>query len=46
MALKDGDLKIKIFHWFTSHPWLKIIALVLAVMVWVYIGRELEQYNY
>ncbi|MFA5116568.1 MAG: hypothetical protein WC486_04715 [Candidatus Omnitrophota bacterium] len=46
MAPEKIDLKVRIFHWFTSHPWLKLIALVLAIMVWFYIGRELEQYNY
>jgi len=34
-------LKDKIIHWFTSHPWLKLIALVLAILVWFYVKGEM-----
>jgi hypothetical protein len=30
-----------ITHWFTHHPWLKIIALILAVLAWVYVHEEI-----
>jgi hypothetical protein len=33
-------------HWFTYHPWLKLIALVLAVLVWLYVKDELMRFNY
>ncbi len=34
-------LRSKIRYRLTSHPWLKLIALVLAVIVWFYIQGEL-----
>ena len=34
----------RIKSWFTTHPWLKLIALVLAILLWFYIGGELRQY--
>ena len=46
MVQQGANFRIRVFHWLTSHPWLKLIALILAIMVWFYIGRELEQYNY
>ena len=36
----------RITHWFVHHPWLKLIALVLAVMVWFYVQGEIKQFNY
>jgi len=42
---KAGIRKI-IFHWFTYHPWLKLIALILAILVWFYVGGELDKFNY
>ncbi len=38
------NLKEIIKHWFTTHPWLKLIALILAIMLWFYIGEELRKY--
>jgi len=31
---------------FTYHPWLKIIALILAVIVWLYVKDELSRFTY
>ena len=28
-------------HWFTYHPWLKIVSLLLAVLVWMYVRSEI-----
>ncbi len=33
-------------HWFTYHPWLKIIALILAVLVWLYVRGEIYKDSY
>ncbi|MFY9402044.1 MAG: hypothetical protein WAQ07_01385 [Candidatus Omnitrophota bacterium] len=30
----------KIKHLFLSHPWLKIISLILAIISWLYINYE------
>ena len=35
---KAGNIK----GWFTNHPWLKLISLVLAILLWIYIGSELR----
>jgi len=41
-----GKINIKevIKHWFTAYPWLKLIALILAILLWFYIGGELRRY--
>ncbi len=31
----------RLAHIFTYHPWLKIISLILAVIVWLYIKEEM-----
>lgn len=36
----------KIASWFTNHPWLKIIALALAVIIWFYVREELSRFSY
>lgn len=33
-------------HWFTYHPWLKLIALILAILVWFYVRGEMSRFNY
>jgi len=33
-------------NWFTNHPWLKIIAFLLAVIIWFYVKGELARINY
>ncbi|MGD9015102.1 MAG: hypothetical protein PVI33_03670 [Candidatus Omnitrophota bacterium] len=38
------NLKEVIKHWFITHPWLKLIALILAILLWFYIGGELRRY--
>lgn len=29
----------------TSHPWLKLIALMLAILVWFYVKGEMNRFN-
>jgi len=36
----------RIKHFFTYHPWLKIIAFILAVVVWFYVKGEIDRFNY
>lgn len=38
-------LSQRIILWITGHPWLKLIALVLAIMVWFYVKGELNRFN-
>jgi len=35
------NLLFRIKHLFTHHPWLKVIALLLAVIVWFYVKGEM-----
>ena len=39
-------LRSMIKHLFIYHPWLKVVALILAVMVWFYVRGEINQFNY
>lgn len=38
--------KINILHWFTNHPWLKLISLILAILIWLYVAGEIGSFNY
>ena len=42
MAKIKISLESRIRHWFTHHPWLKLIALILAVMLWYYIRERID----
>jgi hypothetical protein len=46
MAKEKISLGFRVKHWFTYHPWLKIVALGLAILVWFYIKGELERFNF
>lgn len=30
----------RVIYFFTTHPWLKLISLLLAVIVWFYVQGE------
>ncbi|MFH0762599.1 MAG: hypothetical protein V1925_01785 [Candidatus Omnitrophota bacterium] len=45
MAKVRVSLDFRARHWFTYHPWLKLIALALAVMLWFYISGEINKFN-
>jgi len=32
-------------HWFVYHPWLKIISLLLAIIVWFYVQGKINTFN-
>jgi len=38
--------KDRIIYLITSHPWLKLIALILAILVWFYVKGELSRFDY
>ncbi|MFA5145714.1 MAG: hypothetical protein WC723_06955 [Candidatus Omnitrophota bacterium] len=46
MPKEKISLGYSITHWFTYHPWLKIIALILAAIVWLYVQGEISNFNY
>jgi hypothetical protein len=45
MSKENITLGFRIKHWFTYHPWLKIIALVLAIMAWFYVSQEISNFK-
>jgi len=44
MPKEKVSLAHRIVHWFTYHPWLKIISLILAIIVWHYVKGEINRY--
>jgi len=46
MSREKVNLGHRVWHFFTYHPWLKVIALVLAVIVWFYVKDEMARFNY
>ena len=45
VRIKEKLLREKLKHWALSHPWLKLIALVLALIAWLYIQGEVNRYS-
>jgi hypothetical protein len=43
MTKERVDTVYRIKHWFTYHPWLKLIALILAMLIWLYVHGEVSQ---
>jgi hypothetical protein len=41
MPKKPESFRDRCIHWFTRHPWLKLISLVLAVIVWFYVNGKI-----
>ncbi len=46
MVDKTVHFGFRIKHWFTYHPWLKLISLLLAVILWFYVKGELLRLLY
>ncbi len=46
MAKQNINLNFRFLNWFTNHPWLKLIALILAVIVWFYARDEIIRLTY
>lgn len=36
----------RIIVFLTHHPWLKIIALLLAIIIWFYVKDEIHKFDY
>lgn len=41
MPKNKTSITARIINFFTFHPWLKIIALILAVGLWLYVKYEI-----
>ncbi|MEI6631639.1 MAG: hypothetical protein WCL25_03380 [bacterium] len=39
------NIGYRFMHLFTHHPWLKLISLILAVLVWFYVRGEINRFN-
>ena len=41
-------IKIRSFisDFVSNHPWLKIIALILAIAIWFYVKGEIDKFKY
>lgn len=46
MSKPKISLAKRLINLFTSHPWLKLISLVLAIIAWFYVSSELSKFNY
>ena len=42
MSKEKVNIQHKFFGFLISHPWLKIISLLLAVIVWFYVKGEIN----
>jgi len=40
------DKKKSIGEQIFSHPWLKLISLILAILTWFYVKGEIGRFNY
>lgn len=38
--------RTKLIRWLTEHPWLKLVSLVLAILVWFYVKGEIYRFNF
>jgi hypothetical protein len=45
MPREKVGIGYRILHVFTYHPWLKLISLILAVVVWFYVRDEISRFN-
>ncbi|MDD5255814.1 MAG: hypothetical protein PHR11_07185 [Candidatus Omnitrophica bacterium] len=46
MSKDKISIIFRVKHWFTYHPWLKIISFLLAILVWFYVRGEISKFNY
>lgn len=44
MPKEKISIRYRILHWFTYHPWLKLIAFILAIMAWFYVKGEIKTF--
>jgi hypothetical protein len=44
MGKEKVSLIYRIRHWFSYHPWLKILSFILAAMVWLYVKGEISMH--
>ncbi|MFH1128982.1 MAG: hypothetical protein WAW67_06740 [Candidatus Omnitrophota bacterium] len=45
MAKQKVSLGLRIKHMFTYHPLLKMIALIMAIITWIYVRGEINRFN-
>ena len=40
MGAQKIGIVFRLRHFFTYHPWLKLISLLLAIVLWLYVKGE------
>jgi len=45
MVKQKVGLAYRVAHFFTYHPWLKILSLLLSVIVWFYAKGEINRFS-
>ncbi|HNX81964.1 MAG TPA: hypothetical protein PKL77_07455 [Candidatus Omnitrophota bacterium] len=38
--------RAKLYRLLVEHPWLKLVSLVLAILVWFYVKGEINKFNF
>lgn len=46
MNKQNIRLRDRLVSWLINHPWLKLITLILAILVWFYVSGEVKQIDY
>lgn len=45
MNNKNTDYLGRLINVLTAHPWLKLLSLILAVIIWFYAKEEIGRFN-
>lgn len=46
MPKEKVSIIYRVAHFFRYHPWLKLIAFVVSVIVWLYVRGEIRRFSY
>jgi hypothetical protein len=46
MPKENIGMGYRIKHFFIYHPWLKLVALALAIISWLYVKSQIVGLNY
>lgn len=44
--MKKNSAGYGMLRWLTSHPWLKLASLIVAILIWFYVRGEINRFNY
>lgn len=46
MLKKKAGFLTRILIGIITHPWIKVLSLALAIMIWFYARTEISKFNY